>query len=151
MLATFFAALGTWVALFPGVLEGLLGISYDFVDTWGVSRGRFEALTLGTVAVIVLLTGVGLLAWLARAPTPGEQTWPAPTSAPERADAWRVAPRPLPAGRPPRFDVLFEPVAIGPVTARNRFFQVPHCNGMGYRDVSAHARCARSRPRAAGR
>ncbi len=40
---------------------------------------------------------------------------------------------------PSRFDVLLEPVAIGPVTARNRFFQVPHCNGMGYRDVSAHA------------
>jgi hypothetical protein len=39
----------------------------------------------------------------------------------------------------PRFDVLFEPVQIGPVCARNRFFQVPHCNGMGYRDVSAHA------------
>ncbi|HTU96247.1 MAG TPA: NAD(P)-binding protein [Solirubrobacteraceae bacterium] len=38
-----------------------------------------------------------------------------------------------------RFDVLLEPVAIGPVTARNRFFQVPHCNGMGYRDVTAHA------------
>jgi dimethylamine/trimethylamine dehydrogenase len=37
------------------------------------------------------------------------------------------------------FDVLLEPVAIGPVTARNRFFQVPHCNGMGYRDVTAHA------------
>jgi dimethylamine/trimethylamine dehydrogenase len=30
-------------------------------------------------------------------------------------------------------------VQIGPVTARNRFFQVPHCNGMGYRDVTAHA------------
>ena len=30
-----------------------------------------------------------------------------------------------------RYDVLFEPVALGPVTARNRFFQVPHCNGMG--------------------
>ena len=41
--------------------------------------------------------------------------------------------------REPRFDVLFEPLAIGPVTARNRFFQVPHCNGMGYRDPSAHA------------
>jgi dimethylamine/trimethylamine dehydrogenase len=38
-----------------------------------------------------------------------------------------------------RFDVLFEPVRIGPITAKNRFFQVPHCNGMGYRDVSAHA------------
>lgn len=33
--------------------------------------------------------------------------------------------------RPARFDVLFEPVRIGPVTAKNRFFQVPHCNGMG--------------------
>ena len=33
--------------------------------------------------------------------------------------------------RDPRFDVLFEPVRIGPVTARNRFYQVPHCNGMG--------------------
>ena len=34
--------------------------------------------------------------------------------------------------RDPRYDVLFEPVAIGPVTARNRFYQVPHCTGMGY-------------------
>ena len=30
-----------------------------------------------------------------------------------------------------RFDVLFEPVSIGPVTAPNRFYQVPHCTGMG--------------------
>ena len=27
--------------------------------------------------------------------------------------------------------VLFEPVRIGPVTAPNRFYQVPHCNGIG--------------------
>ena len=33
--------------------------------------------------------------------------------------------------RDPRYDVLFEPVKIGPVTARNRFYQAPHCNGMG--------------------
>lgn len=33
--------------------------------------------------------------------------------------------------RDPRYDVLFEPVRIGPVTAKNRFYQVPHCNGMG--------------------
>ena len=32
-----------------------------------------------------------------------------------------------------RFDILFEPVKIGPVTAPNRFYQVPHCNGMGTR------------------
>ncbi len=34
--------------------------------------------------------------------------------------------------RDPRFDILFEPVKIGPVTAPNRFYQVPHCTGMGY-------------------
>lgn len=34
--------------------------------------------------------------------------------------------------RDPRYDILFEPVKIGPVTAKNRFFQVPHCTGMGY-------------------
>jgi len=35
--------------------------------------------------------------------------------------------------RDPRYDCLFEPMQIGPVTAKNRFYQVPHCNGMGYR------------------
>ena len=35
--------------------------------------------------------------------------------------------------RDPRYDPLFEPLKIGPVTAPNRFYQVPHCSGMGYR------------------
>jgi dimethylamine/trimethylamine dehydrogenase len=34
--------------------------------------------------------------------------------------------------RDPRFDILFESVKIGPVTSKNRFYQVPHCTGMGY-------------------
>ena len=34
--------------------------------------------------------------------------------------------------RDPRYDILFEPMQIGPVTAKNRFYQVPHCTGMGY-------------------
>ena len=41
--------------------------------------------------------------------------------------------------RDPRFDILFEPVKLGPVTAPNRFYQVPHCTGMGYQ-LPAHAR-----------
>ena len=41
--------------------------------------------------------------------------------------------------RDARHDILFEPVRLGPVVARNRFFQVPHCNGMGYRDPSSEA------------
>ena len=28
-----------------------------------------------------------------------------------------------------RYEILFEPVQIGPVTTKNRFYQVPHCNG----------------------
>jgi dimethylamine/trimethylamine dehydrogenase len=41
--------------------------------------------------------------------------------------------------RDARFDILFEPVKIGPVVAKNRFYQVPHCNGMGYARPQAHA------------
>ena len=41
--------------------------------------------------------------------------------------------------RDPRYDILFEPMKIGPLTAKNRFYQVPHCNGGGYRDPSAAA------------
>ena len=33
--------------------------------------------------------------------------------------------------RDPRYDVLFEPVSIGPVRVKNRFYQVPQCTGMG--------------------
>ena len=33
--------------------------------------------------------------------------------------------------RDPRFDILFTPVKIGSKTIRNRFYQVPHCNGAG--------------------
>jgi len=32
-----------------------------------------------------------------------------------------------------QFEILFQPIQIGPVVAPNRFYQVPHCNGMGYR------------------
>ncbi len=45
--------------------------------------------------------------------------------------------------RDPRYDILFQPLAIGPVTAKNRFYQVPHCNGGGYRDPSAAAEMRR--------
>lgn len=41
--------------------------------------------------------------------------------------------------RDPRYDILFEPVKIGPVTAKNRFYQVPHCNGMGHQYPSSMA------------
>jgi dimethylamine/trimethylamine dehydrogenase len=33
--------------------------------------------------------------------------------------------------RNPKHDVLFEPIQIGPKTMKNRFYQIPHCNGFG--------------------
>ena len=39
---------------------------------------------------------------------------------------------PVTPSRDPRFDLLLSPLAIGPVTAKNRFYQVPHCSGMGF-------------------
>ena len=39
-----------------------------------------------------------------------------------------------------RYDILFEPVPIGPVTAPNRFFQVPHCTALGHMHPQAEAR-----------
>ena len=37
------------------------------------------------------------------------------------------------------YDILFEPLAIGPVIAKNRFYQVPHACGMGHLRPNAHA------------
>ena len=41
--------------------------------------------------------------------------------------------------RNPRYDILFEPIRIGPVTAPNRFYQTPHATGMGLARPNASA------------
>ncbi len=48
----------------------------------------------------------------------------------------------------PRFDILFEPVKIGPKMARNRFFQVPHASGMT--NAAPHVRAAFRETKAEG-
>jgi hypothetical protein len=42
------------------LLEKIFGLDHDFTGTWGVGRGRFEALTLGTIAVIVAATSTSV-------------------------------------------------------------------------------------------
>ncbi|HWT32435.1 MAG TPA: APC family permease [Microbacterium sp.] len=51
--------LGSWVAVFPGTIENVLGIDYGFRDVWGVDRGTFELFTVGTLVVIGVLALVG--------------------------------------------------------------------------------------------
>lgn len=62
-LVFLWVAFGSFVAVFPGVLEGMFGIDYDFEGTWGISRTTFEVFTLGTLAVVV---GVAVLGYLWR-------------------------------------------------------------------------------------
>lgn len=50
--------------------------------------------------------------------------------------------------RNPRYDVLFEPVRIGPVTAPNRFYCTPHALGTG--NQMPHTRAAMREVRAEG-
>jgi glutamate:GABA antiporter len=59
VLVTFWIALGSWVAVFPDSLERLFNVGYGFKDSWGVSQGTFEGLTLGTLVVIVVIGVVG--------------------------------------------------------------------------------------------
>ncbi|WP_236783126.1 hypothetical protein [Arthrobacter sp. QXT-31] len=47
------------MAIFPGTLEMLFGLDYDFEETWGVSQVTFEAFALGTLASILALGIVG--------------------------------------------------------------------------------------------
>ena len=57
-----YIVLGSLGVLFPGTVEGVLGIEYNFQDTWGLSRGQVEGFTLGTIAfdLVVALVGFAL-------------------------------------------------------------------------------------------
>ncbi|HWU33377.1 MAG TPA: APC family permease [Marmoricola sp.] len=61
ILAVAWVAFGSFVAVFPGVLEHLLGVSYDFKGTWSVSRLTFETFTIGTLAVVIGIAVGGYL------------------------------------------------------------------------------------------
>ncbi|TDF89154.1 MULTISPECIES: APC family permease [Arthrobacter] len=53
--------IGSWVAIFPGTLEKLFNVDYDFEATWGVSQMTFEAFALGTLGCILALGIVGYI------------------------------------------------------------------------------------------
>ncbi|HWB21561.1 MAG TPA: APC family permease [Gaiellaceae bacterium] len=67
VVVTFFVLLGSWVAVFPDTIEKVTGVDYgSFKDAWGVSRLKFEAYTLGTLGIIVL---IGILGYIGGAST----------------------------------------------------------------------------------
>lgn len=60
-MTTFWVALGTWVGLFPGTLEGIFEIAYDFNDTWVTSIATYETLTLGTLGIVFVIAVIGYI------------------------------------------------------------------------------------------
>ena len=54
--------IGSLGVIFPGLVEGILGIDYNFQDIWGLSRSQVEAFTIGTIAfdLVVALVGFAL-------------------------------------------------------------------------------------------
>lgn len=60
-VTTSLAALGIWVAVFPGTLERVFGLEYLFLDHWGVLRLRFEVFTLATLAALTIIAVAGYL------------------------------------------------------------------------------------------
>ncbi|WP_309124640.1 APC family permease [Arthrobacter sp.] len=53
--------IGSWVAIFPGTLDVLFGLDYNFEEIWGVSQFTFEAFALGTLGCILALGVVGYI------------------------------------------------------------------------------------------
>jgi amino acid transporter len=62
ILVMVWIALGSFEAVFPGILERIFRVPYDFRGTWHVARGTYEALSLGTLAVIVIVCVIGYIA-----------------------------------------------------------------------------------------
>jgi amino acid transporter len=60
-LVMFYITVGSIVALFPGLLETVFGLDYNYLDIWGTSKANVLGFTLGTFAVVVLLGIVGYL------------------------------------------------------------------------------------------
>jgi amino acid transporter len=60
-LITLWVLLGSWTSVFPGTLNRLFGLGYSFKDEWGVSGSTFTAFTLGTLAVIIIVSVIGYL------------------------------------------------------------------------------------------
>ena len=58
-LITFWVALGSWTAVFPGTINHVIGLDYSIKSEWAVSGVTFFAFTLGTLAVIIGISVLG--------------------------------------------------------------------------------------------
>ena len=53
--------IGSFGVIFPGTLEGILGIDYNFKEIWGLSRTNVQLFTLLTVIFDIFIGVLGYL------------------------------------------------------------------------------------------
>ena len=58
-VALAYIVIGSMGVVFPGTIEGWLGIDYSFKNIWGLTRGRVEMFTIGTILVDLCVGVVG--------------------------------------------------------------------------------------------
>ncbi len=58
ILSELFVVLAGVTLLWPGLIDSLFGHSYSVQSSWGVSRGYFETVTLGTFGAMIVLAVV---------------------------------------------------------------------------------------------
>jgi len=56
-----YICIGSIGVVFPGTLEGIFGIDYDFQDIWGMERANVQLFTAGTMVVVILVAIAGYI------------------------------------------------------------------------------------------
>ena len=56
-----YICIGSIGVVFPGTLEGVFGLDYDFQEIWGMSRSDVQLFTSGTMAVVIFISIAGYI------------------------------------------------------------------------------------------
>ena len=55
----FYICIGSIGVVFPGTLESVFGLEYDFQEIWGMARADVQLFTAGTMLVVILISVAG--------------------------------------------------------------------------------------------
>jgi hypothetical protein len=56
-----YICIGSIGVVFPGTLESIFGLEYDFQEIWGLARSNVQIFTAGTMLVVILISIAGYL------------------------------------------------------------------------------------------
>ena len=56
-----YICIGSIGVVFPGTLESVFGLEYDFQEIWGMARADVQLFTAGTMLVVILISIAGYM------------------------------------------------------------------------------------------